>query len=85
MRVEQSFRGGMVRKNSIELSSRRFSQMNADRIRVHLRKSAADLKRRQAKRAIELAVEFVVLAQAHFHDAGQFFEVGEVHDCVDVV
>ena len=43
------------------------------------------LKRRQAKRAIELAIEFVVFPQSHFHDAGQFFEIGDVHDCVDVV
>lgn len=45
----------------------------------------ANLKRSETEGAVELAVEFVVLAERDFHDLRQLFDVSYVYDCVDVV
>src|SRR5687768_14561257 len=42
------------------------------------------LQSRQIKRHVEVTVKLVVLTQRNVHDAMQLFDVGDVHDEIDV-
>ena len=63
----------------------RHKALTASRLCVFVVGLKCALERRETEGGMEIAIEFVVLAERQIHDALQLFDVVDVYDRVDVV